>query len=507
MRIDSRLQFTEHHRFCVYRGFSLSPLDQRMLALIYQPMTGAAAASLYQLLYYQVAEGYSGYSRLDTQRKLFLGLGMDMNDAGRRELAACASVLEALGLLTTCRLLSPGQEDVIYEYELEAPLGPAEFFQNQHLSMLLRDKVGKYGVVSLQESLFMREPDELAQYELAKENISMPFYELFRLNVAVDLELEQALEETAPVRMAAAPAEQPQAGIQYGDLIYRFPRGSANRPYVERLRDDRDRMSQLNYLAYKYELGAADLSRLLDEEDVFDSRGELQLDELQLKAAQMYRQDLKRDSDRRRQEARMAEQEADDEQPEQGVLAEHYLPVPAQLAGRCDIQQYNMLMRNEPHTRFLRRFFPGAVPDWIERQFERIDIHYKLPGPVINVLVHYVFGMKGSSRVTKTFVEAVASNMLVQQIDAFEKAVQYVREQQEVERAKEAQQPGGAGRAPAGATRTAAGAGRASGYRRGAGGAGRKPVLPVVEDDAAAPEVTPEQLEEMLKLARKLDGK
>ncbi|MGU3472407.1 helicase DnaB [Paenibacillus sp. D51F] len=505
MRIDSRLQFTEHHRFCVYRSFSLSPLDQRMLTLIYQPMTGAAAASLYQFLYYQVAEGYSGYSSLDSQRKLFLGLGLDMNDAGRRELAACASVLEALGLLTTCRLFLPGQEDVMYEYELTAPLSPAEFFQNQHLSMLLRDKVGKYGVVSLQESLFQREPDELAQHELVKENISMPFYELFRLNAAVDLELEQALEETSPVRKAPVQPEQPSAGIQYGDLIYRFPRGSANRPYVERLRGDQDRMAQLNYVAYKYGLGAADLSRLLDEEDVFDGRGELQLDDLQLKAAQMYRQDRKRESDRARQTSRMQE-ETEAEQPEHGVLAEHYLPVPSQLSGRCDIQQYNMLMRNEPHTRFLRRFFPGAVPDWIERQFERIDLHYKLPGPVINVLVHYVFGMKGSSRVTKTFIEAVASNMLVQQVDEFEKAVGYVREQIEVERSREAQQAGAPGRGQAASQpRSAPAAGGRGGYRRT--GASRKPVLPVVGDDAAAPEVSPEELEEILQLARKLDGK
>ena len=39
-----------------------------------------------------------------------------------------------------------------------------------------------------------------------------------------------------------------------------------------------------------------------------------------------------------------------------------------------------MLMRNEPHTRFLQRFFPGAVPDWIERVFERMDLNYKLAG-------------------------------------------------------------------------------------------------------------------------------
>ncbi|MCM3748184.1 helicase DnaB [Paenibacillus pasadenensis] len=508
MRIGRKLDFTEHHRFCVYRSFSLSPLNQRMLTLIYQPMTGASASSLYQLLYYQVAEGFSGYSALDTQRRLLLGLGLDMNEAGRGELARSASVLEALGLMTTCRLYLPGQEEVVYEYELHAPLSPAEFFRNQHLSMLLRDKVGKYGVVALQDSLFRREPDELAQHDLQRENISMPFYELFRLSAAVDAELEQALEETAPVRQTPPPAQQPGAGIEYGEILYRFPRGSANRSYVERLRGDKDALAQLNYIAYKYDLSAADLCRLLDEDNAFDNRGGLQTDELQLKAAQLYRLDRKRETDRRAGTAKLQE-EAEPELAEHGVQAEHYLPVPAQLAGRCDIQQYNMLMRNEPHTRFVRRFFPGAVPDWIERQFERIDLHYRLPAPVINVLVHYVFGMKGTSRVTKTFIEAIASNMLVQQVDEFEKAVLYVRSQQEMERSKEAQGESGGTRTGSGRAAASGGTTRSGGgYRRGQNGVPRKPVLPVAGEDASTDqEISDEELEEMRKLARKLDGR
>ena len=99
------------------------------------------------------------------------------------------------------------------------------------------------------------------------------------------------------------------------------------------------------------------------------------------------------------------------------------MEVPKRLEGRCDIHQYNMLMRNEPHTRFLQRFFPGAMPDLIDRTFERIDLNYKLPAAVINVLIHYVIGTNDSQRVTKTFIEAVASNMLLKQVDTFEKAV------------------------------------------------------------------------------------
>ncbi|SFE15949.1 replicative DNA helicase loader DnaB [Paenibacillus catalpae] len=505
MRIGNLLQFTEHHRYYIFRDFSLSSLDYKMLSLIYQPMIGAFAIAFYQQLYHGITEGTSGYSTIETQRKLFLGLGLDMNERGRKYLIDQASRLEAVGLLQTSRVGMPDQADVMYEYELSQPMSPSEFFRNQHLTLLLRDKIGKYAVISLRESFGAQEPDELAQKQLTKENISVPFYELFQLNIqSVDQELEQALTEVAPTRQAAPRAQLETAGIPYGEIILRFPRNSANRSYVERMRGNAEQLAQVNYVAYKYNLSVADICRLLDEDDIFvQTTGELIVDELQLRANQLYRQDKKREGDRQRtvarvQAATVQPNEADGDLVEFDVQEEYYLHVPSQLAGKCDVQQYNMLMRNEPHTKFLQKFFPGAVPDWIERSFERIDLNYKLPAPVINVLIHYVIGMNDAQRVTKTFLEAVVSNMLVKQVDTFEKAVLYVREQAEVEADKERRNARAAGQSGArGTTRSNA-----------RGGISRKPSIPIVQDEGAGDTaISPEKLEQMRRLARKLDGK
>ena len=134
-----------------------------------------------------------------------------------------------------------------------------------------------------------------------KENITVPFYDLFRLNTqSIDLELEQALTEVAPTRQAQPKPQFETAGIQYGEIIMRFPRNSANRRHVEKLRGDEEQLAQLNYIAYKYGLTVVDLCRLLDEDHVFTTYGELIMDELQLKANQMYRQDRKRSDERQR---------------------------------------------------------------------------------------------------------------------------------------------------------------------------------------------------------------
>ncbi|MBJ6362268.1 helicase DnaB [Paenibacillus sp. GCM10012307] len=498
MRIGNILHFTEHHRYYIYRDFSIGSMDLKVLQMIYQPMVGAAAASLYQLLYHHIPTDQVGYSQLESQRRLFLSLGLEMNEHGRRSLIDYASRLEAVGLLQTSRLALPHGEDTIFEYELAEPLGPEEFFENQHLTMYLRDKIGKFALISLRQEFVSREPDELAHAQLEKENISIPFYELFSLNThSVDSELEQALSEVAPSRQTARaiPDSPETAGIQYGEIILRFPRHSVNRPFVERLRGDQKQLARLNYVAYKYNLNVVDLCRLLDEDGIFSRGGELMEEELQLRANQLYRQDRKRGDERERKLAKMAvmqQGDVEEDMPqEHAVQAENWLEVPVQLAGRCDKAQYNMLMRNEPHTRFLARFFPGAVPEWMERVFERIDLNYRLPGAVINVLIHYVLGEKKSQRVSKTFIDAVAGNMLVQQVDTFEKAVSYVREQDNVEERRKH-------------TDTRAAAPRASTQRtRGS----RKPSMPIVEDVPSGAAPTPEELEAALRLARKLDGK
>ncbi|MFC5652421.1 helicase DnaB [Paenibacillus solisilvae] len=513
MRIGNLHQFTEHHRYYIFRDYSLSAVDRKMLGLIYQPMIGAFAAGLYQQLYQQVADDRVGYSPLEPQRKLFLGLGLDMNEKGRQELVLHASRLEAVGLLQVSRLGIADSDDVIYEYELVKPLTPDEFFGSPHLTLLLRDKVGKHSVIALRESFYAKEADELAGAELVKENITVPFYDIFRLNTqSIDLELEQALTEVAPTRAAQPKPQYETAGIQYGEIIIRFPRNSANRRHVERLRGNEEQLAQLNYVAYKYGLTVVDLCRLLDEDHVFTNNGELIMDELQLRANQMYRQDRKRSDERQRvfgrtaavQESTGNDRQSDassDEMPDEvAVQVEYYMEVPTQLAARCDIHQYNMLMRNEPHTRFIARFFPGAVPEWIIRVFEVIDLNYRLQGSVINVLIHYVLGLNDAQRVTKTYIDAVASNMLMKQIDSFEKAVSYVREQVKLEQDKDRRRDSGAGTGSSSAPR--------SGSTRGArSGTSRKPSISIIQDSPGGSALSQEEMEEIRRMARKLDGK
>ncbi|WP_226001759.1 DnaD domain protein [Paenibacillus sp. BJ-4] len=499
MRMKNLLHYTENHRYCVYREFGLSALDELMLGSVYQPMVGAFAVSLYRLLFQHVPVGQIGYSPLEQQRRLFLTLGLEPSEKGRKYLIEQTSKLEAVGLLQTSRLYAPETDDYMYEYEMQPPLAPAEFFRTQHLTLLLRDKIGKFAVLSLRESLWSRESSEWSQSSYNKENISVPFYELFELNThVIDYELEQALSEVSTGRQTGALTSETEEALNYADIILRFPRESVNRKHVERLRFEHEQLGMVNYVVRKFDLSVQDISRLLDEDGIFTEAGDLLLDELQLRASQQSRQDRKRQEEQQVQAAkvvalRQREASIPEEPPaEQAVEMEFYVEVPPQFTAKCDIHQYNMMLRNEPYRRLLQTFFPGTVPGNLLDIFEKIDISYKLPGEVINVLIHYLMSLlvSGSDqRINRNFVEAVASNMLLKQVNTYEKAVQYIRDQAKVKGKQSAASTSG---------------GRTRSYGKNNGSA--KPSIPIVQDQPSEESVSEEELDELLRLAERMQS-
>ncbi|WP_223067655.1 DnaD domain protein [Paenibacillus caui] len=498
MRINNLHHYTENHRYCVYRDFNLGTVDQRMLSTVYQPIVGGFAVSLYHFLFQQVPLHQVGYSPMEQQRSLFLSLGVEPGEKGRKFMIEQTSKLEAVGLLQSSRIYVPDNEDYSYEYELQPPLSPADFFKTQHLTLLLRDKVGKFAVLSLQEQLFSKEPAEYG-HPVNKENLSVPFYDIFELSAhTIDYELEQAISEVAISRQPERMQEEP--GFNYADIIIRFPRGSANRVHVESLRFDPDKLGAVNYTARKYELSIQDLCRLLDEDGIFAPDGALQLDVLQHKANLHFRQGKKRQEERNMAAGKVValreQNAAAQELPvEHSVQMEYYVEVPPQLQGKCDVHQYNMMLRNEPHTRLLPKFFPGTVPDNLLDIFEKIDLNYKLPGEVINVLIHYLMMLLtsgGEQRINRKFVETIASNMLLKQVTTYEKAVTYIREQSKVKKTATSE--------PALAAQT----GRGRAYSRSAKG---KPEIPIVQSSAQQNgTVTEEEFAKLLKLAERMQS-
>ncbi|WP_026021220.1 DnaD domain protein [Paenibacillus senegalensis] len=489
MRITNQLHFTENHRYCVYRDFALSSLDYRLLGSLYQPMIGAMAVGIYYSLYQQLPGDRIGFSALEQQRRLFLSLDLEPGEKGRSFFIEQSSKLEAVGLMQTSRRYLSSSEDYVYDYQLFRPLSPEEFFKNQHLTLLLRDKVGKYMVLSLKEELMSEEPAELTGSQ--RENLSVPFYDLFRLNTqVVDYELEQAIYQTASDRQTGGGPDVISKGFDYADIIRRFPRESVNRSYVEALKYRLDQLAVINITAKKYQLTLLETCRLLDEDEVFDEEGHLQEDVLKYKANLYFRQSKRRTEQHARHLADRQANQQDEPAVEQPVEMNYYVEVPPLFQGQCDIHQYNMILRNEPYTLVLQRFFSqGSVPDGVLDIFQKIDLNYKLKEEVINVLIHYIHVDRRSW--AKSSIEAVASDLLGKQIHTYEQAVEYIREKMNYKQQAERRR----------GTKRASSPGWKNSKLKG------KPEIPVITDKPAAKKLSQAELEAIRQKAMKLDGK
>ncbi|WP_276354078.1 DnaD domain protein [Cohnella caldifontis] len=488
MHVSNLLEFTENHRYFVYRDFALSGLDRKLLAALYQPMVGAFAAGLYHYLYHVKAEDEVGYSSLESQRELFLGLGVEPGPSGRKVAIDAASKLEAVGLLQVFVHENPLTEETVYEYALLRPLGAAEFFSNVHLSLLLRDKIGRSAVLELRKRWSAEPPAELTRF-IGRQEVTVPFYDMFRLSGGpADPELEAGWQETATARQQA-PKFTPPEKIRYHDILKHFPRSATTRRYVERLNKAPETMQQLNYYAYRYDLTVLDVQRLLDRDEMFRADGAVNWEIFEENATEIFK--VRQSQARAERVSVHLEPSAADPEPP-GDAGEGAFDVPAKFRDSVTPKQYEHILRHEPYHRVLAWHFPGEVPEPTRRLYNRIFFELKMPQPVINVLIHYVneiLNTNWEQPNSAAYVETIASTMLQKNIDTFELAVAYVKAAQRFERRRREEKRAGEG----------------TGARsRGRAQAPRKPALSVVEDTGPIANFSAEEWERMMDLARKL---
>ena len=506
MKLTNLLQLTEHHRFVAVRRFGLSPLDSRMIWSAYQPLIGGTAAAFYMTLCSLLPSDASGVSEAGTLGHLFLACGLEPNERGRKRLVEETAKLEAVGLLRTFRLLD-GDEVTGYEFRLEPPLSPEHFFGVHHLWLLLEEKLGPSAAEAVRRS-FMREEWSLAPGE-RREEVSAPFYEVFRLHVPA-----AAAAEEAPELEAAAPPADPESfgrdGFRSDELLRRYPRSSPNRRAVERLLADAARLAKLNYIAGRYELTLKQTVSLLDEDGMFDAGGAWQEARFEARAADMYRGSnaaaLRKERTVRKQELAREETAAGDAPgQERDVAAPYWLEVPEQFHGQCDVRQYNAMLANSPYTRVLKMFFePSAVPTAVEEAFLAMSVNYRLPDEVLNVMIHYIRANDLDWK--RNYLDAIAANVAGKRIRSFEHAVTYFRRAEQARggaRGEAARGEAARGEAARGEAPQAVASAPREPKRRGRPPAVERPVIPVARSEGAA-EATEEDIRRIMEMAKRL---
>jgi len=131
-------------RFTVRTSQYVTEMDRFTLTLLYQPLIGAVAHSLYVTFLSQL-EKDQFWSEEQTHRQLMLLLGAPLEVIFEER-----KKLEGIGLLKTFKRKEEDGETT-YLYEVQPPMTPKQFFENDVLSVYLFNRLGKTHYRQLRE--------------------------------------------------------------------------------------------------------------------------------------------------------------------------------------------------------------------------------------------------------------------------------------------------------------------------------------------------------------------
>lgn len=171
----------------VYNGYNvssasmLSDYDRKILTLLYQPICGFGALSLYLTLWCKY-EASKNTNKIFHHKDLFANM-----DCNVTEFETFRDKLEGLGLLKT---FVKEEETPYYFYELYSPLSPKDFFKHELLGTLIKQKLDEEEYEEL-KSMFVVNKDKKKDYF----DVSHNFNEVYNIDLNDTTSLKVVMED------------------------------------------------------------------------------------------------------------------------------------------------------------------------------------------------------------------------------------------------------------------------------------------------------------------------
>ncbi|WP_026021903.1 replication initiation and membrane attachment family protein [Bacillus timonensis] len=138
-------------RYIVHAADLLHDYDRKIVSLLYQPLIGMKAFSLYMTLWSELEQNRL-WGEESTHYTLMALLQTNLQDIYQERLK-----LEGIGLLKT--FVKNDEDSRSFIYELQAPLSPRAFFTDGVLNVYLYNRLGKGKFFKLKQFFSDKEPD------------------------------------------------------------------------------------------------------------------------------------------------------------------------------------------------------------------------------------------------------------------------------------------------------------------------------------------------------------
>ncbi|MBU9714173.1 replication initiation and membrane attachment family protein [Evansella tamaricis] len=388
--------------FIAYTGSRLHETDRDVLTLLYQPLIGAVACSLYMTLFSELLRN-SGRRIERTHKSLMVYTGKHLDEIFQER-----KKLEALGLLKVFR--EKKEEEFVYFYELNPPLSPENFFQDDMLSVFLYNRLGsKEQYIQLKNSFKV----DLIDME-GKENITRSFDQVF--TSVHPSELNSTNPDILEVLASAGPLEgrdEKESNYQFNGEMFDFQKLLALLPpFVskqELQKQDNERV--IRQMAFLYKMSPVEMGKVI--QDAILHTDELDKTELRKQAKRRYR---------------MSEV---DKPPSLGFRVqseENRTPKQAPLTE--EEKQIHYFETTSP-IEFMEEWGNGAkvYPGDIDI-IEQLMFEYKLEPGVVNVLLEYIFILY-DKKLTKNLAFKIANQWARANLKTVKQAMDFAKQQYE----------------------------------------------------------------------------
>ena len=359
--------------------------ELQILTLLYQPIIGSVAVSLYMTL--NTLASKSSPSLFSHH------LLLQVLNVGVEDLLALRYKLEAVGLIQ----VYVTEEDHHLTYYLKKPMQAKAFFNDGIINVFLNLKVGNHDYQQLKQ-LFVQELPHIQG-----QNISKPFNEVFDTTV---LMRSSATLQASPLPTVADNQKGVKLELAFDqELLFALLKqfGMDDQILSDKLLD------QINKIAFLYKLDEHELARLIF--DALDTDGFVNL-EVFRKQAKQYFQFLNKGKPIEVVEMPKTKQEA---------------PLMDETQAALSKEKQLLVHLSQNPIDFLRFKYHLKEPVPADRQLvEWLMVDQQMAPGVVNVLIDYVLNIS-DGRLPKQLVEKIAGEWQRKEINTTEKAMVQVK--------------------------------------------------------------------------------
>ncbi|MDQ0255063.1 replication initiation and membrane attachment protein [Evansella vedderi] len=387
-------------RFIAYVNTPIHETDFDVLTLLYQPLIGASAYSLYMTLKSDISRNKGKYiERTHKSLMIFTGKHLDEIFQERKK-------LEAIGLLKVFR--KKQEDEYIHYYELLPPMSPEAFFTDDMLSVFLYNRIGSKEQYIQLRNTFRVYPVEKKDLE----NITRSFDQVFTSVHPSEMNREHpdlleavAYEHSLESRGDSSSIYEVEGvNFDFEEMLALLPAFVSKE---ELLKEDNKQL--ILKMAFLYKMNPMEMSKVV--QDSILHTDELEREEFRKQVKRRYRMN------------------ESDKPPRLGLRVQpESLRTPKKAPLTEEEQQIHYFETTSP-IEYMEELGNGAkvYPGDIDI-VEQLMFDYKLEPGVVNVLLEYIFIMH-DKKLNKNLAFKIASHWSRANLKTVKEAMEFARKE------------------------------------------------------------------------------